>query len=238
MPLSTTSVGKGRESLDRAPTPAAKNSRRLWRVLIVHAHNLFREGLARMLAEAGDLEIVAHTGDLDEAIALTQTHRPEIVIVDGDLPDTDGHLVGRLKASSPDARLLLLSDKALQAEVEHYLSEGADGITLKQVSGTELAETIRQVGSGETYLHPAAAAMLVRALSNLTGRHTDGPVLTQRQKEILRLVALGMQNKQIARHLGIGVDTVKTHISRILDKLHVSSRTEAIAIALREGLVH
>lgn len=209
------------------------------RVLVVHPQTLMRQALVSLIEALDDLHVVAHSGSPDEAVRLAKEFQPDIALVDGDFPDEQAaDLVAEVKGALDTGHVLLLAERALQAKVEGALCAGAEGYTLKQISLNEFADAVRRVARGETLLHPAAASALVRSLTSTTNSEGDGePALTPREKEILRLVAVGLQNKQIARRLDIGVDTVKTHVSRILHKLGVKSRTEAVVLALKEGLV-
>jgi DNA-binding NarL/FixJ family response regulator len=207
------------------------------RVIVVHPGRLTRQCLAHTLNAQEDIEVVAHTESPQEATRLSMDLQPDVAILDAQLVEEQGPIVvGDLKGSC--GRVLLVGNRVSSAQVERAMSAGADGFTLKSASVDEFADTLRRVAGGEVWLHPAIASIIVESLSAFArGERAVGPVLTDRQEEIVRLLALGLPNKQIARRLDIGVETVKTHISKILAKLGVSSRTEAVLVAMREGIL-
>jgi NarL family two-component system response regulator LiaR len=194
--------------------------------------------MVRVLESLGGVQVVAHTGSADEGIAFAVDYQPDLVILDADITEQEPtDVVRKVKGSLEAGRVLLLSDRATHAHVERALAAGADGFTLKDVSVADFSDTVRRMCEGETVLHPAAASALAQSYAALAQGKRQAVPLTPRQREILRLLALGLENKQIARRLGIGVHTVKTHVSRVLHKLGVSSRTEAVVIALRDRLI-
>lgn len=206
------------------------------RVIVIHGQTLFRYGVIRLLNEDPRFEVVAHTGSPQEGASLAAELDADLVVLDADLPENDTpSFVGVLDEALGDAKLLVLASHAGQVEIEAAVATGRAGFTLKDATAEEFCDVAERVASGEVYLHPAAAAALARGLAS--GRNGRPMPLTARQREILRMVALGYENKQIARRLGIGVHTVKTHVSRIIRKLGVHTRTEAAVIATRRGLV-
>lgn len=210
------------------------------RVLVIQPHTLVRQGMVGILDASEGIQVVAHTGAAQEGLRLAADFRPDVVVMDADMPEGEGiSLVGALKEATDGGHVLVVAEKAGQGLVERSLGDGADGFTLKDVTVGEFVEAVQRVALGELHLHPTATAALARSFSAMQGgnRPAGEPALTQRQREIIELLVQGLQNKQIARRLGIGVETVKTHISRILERLGVSSRTEAVVVALRDGLV-
>ena len=206
------------------------------RVVVVLKHTLPRLGLVRLLEGIDGTRVVAHAGTADEGARLATEFSADIVLVDAQVADEDNMaIVERLKENVGTARVLLVADDVAQTQVERALEAGADGYTVKDISVQELALTIRRLAGGDTVLHPDAASSLARRFA-ANGKGKSVP-LTPRQREILRLIAAGLENKQIARRLGIGVHTVKTHVSRVLTKLGASSRTEAVVVALRDRLI-
>ena len=206
------------------------------RVVVVLKHSLPRLGLVRLLEGMDGTRVVGHAGSAVEGARLATEFSSDVVLVDAQLADEDNmRIVEELKARAPATRVLLVADEVSQTQVERALEAGADGFTLKDISVQELAMTMRRLAGGDTVLHPEAASSLARRFSS-NGKGKSVP-LTPRQREILRLIAAGLENKQIARRLGIGVHTVKTHVSRVLTKLEASSRTEAVVIALRDRLI-
>jgi len=207
-------------------------------VFVLHPLTLLRHGIVRLLREHG-LDVVADAGTLDEALVALDTLEPSVVVIDGDIPEAGApDVVRAIRARTSTSRLLVVAERIEPDGVGRALAEGADGYTLKDVSLPEFIRTIRRVALGEVGLHPAAASALVRGIGahGLRGRSPAIERLTPRQQQILDLLVEGLQNKQIARRLDIGTHTVKTHISRILEKLGAASRTEAAVIAARRGL--
>ena len=206
------------------------------RVVVVLKHTLPRLGLVRLLEGIDGTRVVAHAGTAEEGARIATEFSSDVVLVDAELADDDNmQIVERLKDRPGGAHVLLVADEVSQTQVERALEAGADGYTLKDISVQELASTIQRLAGGDTVLHPDAASSLARRFSS-NGKGKAVP-LTPRQREILRLIAAGLENKQIARRLGIGVHTVKTHVSRVLNKLGASSRTEAVVLALRDRLI-
>ena len=206
------------------------------RLVLISPHALPRLGLVRLVESIGDMEVVGHSGVTDDGVRLATEHHPDVVLVDAELAADDGmRVVDSLKTSAAHSRVLLLADRAAHMQVESALEAGADGYTLKDISLDELESAVRRIASGDTVLHPEAAAAVARRIA-ANGKE-KAATLTPRQREILRLLSLGLENKQIARRLGIGVHTVKTHVSRVLAKLGASSRTEAVVFALRDRLI-
>lgn len=202
------------------------------RVVLIDRYRLPRLGLVRLIEAIEGVKVVAHAATVADAIQLAQEYAPEIVIVDAELADEQSMtVVEALKAHG--TRVLLLADDPTHSQIERALEAGADGFTLKDISIAELHSTLDRILGGDSVLHPDVASALARRFSpNGTGRS-----LTPRQREILALIAAGLENKQIARKLGIGVHTVKTHVSRVLQKLEASSRTEAVVVAMKERLI-
>ncbi len=215
---------------------SAVQKERLVRVVLICPHELPRLGLVRLLESISGIAVVAHAATPDDGRRLTEEYLPEVVVVDGELASEDGmHIIEDLKRSAPSTRVLLLAERAAQMQVESAIEAGIDGYTLKDISVSELATTLERLAGGDTVLHPDVASVLARRLA-ANGKERAN-VLTPRQREILRLLAAGLENKQIARRLGIGVHTVKTHVSRVLQKLGAASRTEAVVLALRDRLI-
>jgi two-component system, NarL family, response regulator LiaR len=207
------------------------------RVVVVSPHALPRLGLVRLLESLEGVNVLAHAPAAAEGGKLATEHRPDVVVVDGELAALDGmRMIAELKDETPGVRVLVLADRATQVHVETALEAGADGYTLKDISLAELHATIDRIANGDTVLHPDVAGVVARRLAANGKERANN--LTPRQREILRLLAAGLENKQIARQLGIGVHTVKTHVSRVLAKLGAGSRTEAVVVALRDHLIN
>lgn len=205
------------------------------RVVLMCRHTLPRLGLVRLLEGLDGVRVVAHSGAPGEGVRLAQEFSPDVVLVDADLAADDGMAVlTALKKTAGSSRVLLMADDVNHSQIERALEAGADGYTLKDIEVQELGQAMGRLAAGDTVLHPEAASALARRFTTNGGRSVP---LTPRQREILRLVAAGLENKQIARKLGIGVHTVKTHVSRVLHKLGAQSRTEAVVLALRDRLI-
>jgi DNA-binding NarL/FixJ family response regulator len=213
------------------------------RVLVMHPQTLLRQGMVQLINNLDGFAVVASAGSAIESIQLGEATEPDLILLDADAPDVDtADIVQTLRGVAPSARICVLAEQADPHGVERALAAGADGFTLKEISADELTDTLRRLADmrrpGDVYVHPLAATALIRALGVGTGTKGNEPLpLTDRQLEIVRLLAEGLQNKQIARRLDIGVHTVKTHVSRILEKLDAHSRTEAAVIAARKGLI-
>ena len=207
------------------------------RVVLVSPHELPRLGMTRLLESLDGIAVVAHTGSASDGSRLAQEYLPDVVLVDGELASDDNmRVVYDIKDRAPSVRVLMLAERAAQTQVETALEAGTDGFTLKDITPSELLTTLQRVSGGDTVLHPDAASVVARRLAANGKERTNA--LTARQREILRLLAAGLENKQIARKLDIGVHTVKTHVSRVLAKLGASSRTEAVVVAMRDRLIN
>ncbi|HVL80998.1 MAG TPA: response regulator transcription factor [Actinomycetota bacterium] len=208
------------------------------RVVVVEDHTLVREGLVTMLDVEEDIEVVAQAGDGEEALEVILEHEPDVVMLDLRLPGMDGmEVLKRVKAQKPQIRVLVLTVHDEQQYVGEAVLSGADGYLLKTVSHAELTDAARRIAKGEAVLHPAVARSVLTELTTLAAGGPDDGGLSPREREILTLLAQGLSNKQIASRLQVGVETVKTHISSILGKLDAVDRTQAVALALRRGLI-
>lgn len=209
------------------------------RILVIQPQSLVRHGMVGLLDGTDDMKVITHTGSADHGVELAGEFQPDIVVVDLDRAE-EGYddILPQLDAVLEDGRVLVLADGAPQARVERALAEGAQGYMLKGISAEEFLGAIRRLADGELVLHGEATAALARSFApSMNGSGPGAADLTPRQREIIQLLVAGLQNKQIARKLDIGVETVKTHVSRIIDRLGVSSRTEIAVVALRDGLV-
>lgn len=207
------------------------------RVLVVEDHTLVRQGLVAMLAAAEGLEVTGEAEDGERALELVSADRPDVVLLDLRLPKIDGiEVLRRSKSDDPDIRVIALTVHDEQAYVGEALLAGADGYLLKTVAHEELIDAIKRVAEGEVVLHPAVSRTAMTELTQLASRDASSDLST-RELDVLRHLAQGLSNKQIAVRLQVGVETVKTHISSILHKLDATDRTEAVAVALRRGLI-
>jgi len=204
------------------------------RVLIVDDHAVVRRGLRAFLDLQPDVEVVGEAVDGASAEAMSARLGPAVVLMDLVMPDTDGiATIRRLRASREKPTVLVLTSFLDDVHVFAALQAGAAGYLLKDVQPDELVRAIRQVHQGESALHPKVAARLVQ--------HTAQPAgfadFTPRERDVLRLLAEGFANKEIARRLSLSEKTAKTHVSNILQKLGVADRTQAALLAVRRGLV-
>lgn len=206
------------------------------RVILVDDHLLLRQGTATLLQDAGDIEIVAESGQGEEAVELARRLTPDVVILDIRLPGMSGIEVARvLRQDLPEINVLVLSAYQHEQYVRALFSIGVHGYLLKNASGPELAAAVRAVCHGETVLSGEIAVQLTekRQRSGIAANET----LSERERDVLALVSHGWSNKEIATHLNIGVRTVETHVGNAMAKLGVRSRTEAVSMAVQRGII-
>ena len=205
------------------------------RVLVADDHTMVRRGLATFLKVFDDLELVGEAANGQAAIELCAQLQPDVVLMDMVMPDMDGATATRLiRKQSASVQVLALTSFKEEILVQSALQAGAIGYLLKDVSADELAQAIRSAHAGRSTLSPEAAQALVHAASQPPAPGLD---LTEREYEVLALMIEGLNNTQIAARLTISSSTVKSHVSNILSKLGVASRTEAVTLALRNKLV-
>jgi len=203
------------------------------RVVIADDHNLVRAGLAQLLADADDIDVVGMAGDGHEAVTLATEHEADVVLMDLSMPELDGIEATRaIGNKSPDSRVVVLTSFSDRARILDALDAGAIGYLLKDTEPDELMRGIRAAARGESPLAPKAAHQLI------SSRRRPAPVdqLTDREREILGLVAKGHANKRIAHQLHISENTVKNHVTRIFQALDVTDRTQAALWAQRHGV--
>jgi NarL family two-component system response regulator LiaR len=205
------------------------------RVLVVDDHTMVRRGLATFLKVFEDLELAGEAASGQAAIQLSAQLQPDVVLMDMVMPDMDGATATRLiRKQSPSIQVLALTSFKEEILVQSALQAGAIGYLLKDVSADELAQAIRAAHAGRATLSPEAAQALVHAASQPPAPGFD---LTERERVVLELMVEGLNNTQIAARLTVSPSTVKSHVSNILSKLGVASRTEAVTLALRNRLV-
>ena len=204
------------------------------RVLIADDHSVVRQGLHMFLAADPELEIVGEARDGAEALRLARQHRPDVVLMDLLMPVMSGIAATALiRRELPDTEVVALTSVLEDASVVEAVRAGAIGYLLKDTEAYELRRAIKAAAAGQVQLSPQAAARLIHEV--VTPEHRLS--LTERETDVLRLLAQGQSNKEIARSLGIGEQTVKTHVGHILSKLDMSSRTQAALYAIHIGLV-
>jgi DNA-binding NarL/FixJ family response regulator len=203
------------------------------RLVIVDDHPVVRDGLRGMLESQPDFEVVGEASDGEAAVRITETLKPEIVLMDLRMPEMDGVTALReIKASNPQVQVLVLTTYDSDADILPAIEAGASGYLLKDSSREELYTAIRATARGETVLAPAVAARLVGRM-----RAPAEEQLSSRELEVLQLVAEGDSNSEIASRLHISQATVKSHLIHIFGKLGVSDRTAAVTVALRRGIL-
>ena len=212
------------------------------RVLIADDQALVRDGLRALIDREADLAVVAEAVDGADAVVLNDEHRPDVVLMDIQMPRVDGlTATRRLLTRTPAPRVLMLTTFDRDEWVYEALRAGASGFLLKDVRGATLTEAIRTVAAGESLLAPSITRRLIeRYVEHPPARTTSAPPpaeLTERELEVLRLVAAGLSNSELADHLVIGQATVKTHVNRVLTKLGLRDRTQIVVYAYEHGLV-
>jgi NarL family two-component system response regulator LiaR len=207
------------------------------RVLVVDDHAIVRQGICALLAESEDIEVVGEAGNGLEAIRQAETVKPDLILMDLIMPEMGGiEAIGLISAQQPDVRFLVLTTYSGDDLVFPAIQAGAHGYQLKDSGAGQLVQAIRQVHRGEPSLHPDIARKLMQEIKQpAPGKRTPDP-LTAREVEVLRLLARGLDNEEIAERLTVAEVTVRSHISRILGKLHLANRVQATLYALQEGL--
>lgn len=200
------------------------------RILCVDDHPLLREGIATMIENQSDMELIAEACNGGEALERFRQHRPDITLMDLQMPEMSGiDAMSRIRSEFPDAHVIVLTTHPGDSMVSRALKAGARAYLLKSSVRKELLETIRAVHSGQRRVSPELAAGIVE--------HAAESVLSPREIEVLRLVAGGNANKEIAAQLSLTEETVKAHIRNILGKLMANDRTHAVAIGLKRGII-
>ena len=206
------------------------------RIAIVDDHPLFREGVTRSLAEIGGFELVGEGASATEAEQIARTAAPDILLLDISMPGGGLNALGAILAARPQQKIVMLTVSEANADVAEALKTGARGYVLKGVGSKALAEILRDVADGQSYVSPSLSARLLSDLLKPAGSKPDPlSLLTGREADILKLVAEGLSNKEVAARLSLQEKTVKHHMTRVLAKLNVRNRTEAALVA-REGM--
>ncbi len=212
------------------------------RVIIAEDHAVVREGTRELLDREKDIQVIGEAANGAEAVALVEKLQPDVAIVDISMPVMGGiEATQKIKALRPSTAILILTAYDDDQYVFALLGAGAAGYLLKDVPSAEVVRAVRAVHAGEPVLHPAIAKkVLARIASETSGQsapQTDRAVLTDREREVLRLAACGMSNARIASRLSVSLRTVQSHLTHTFDKLGVGSRTEAVIAGLRRGLL-
>lgn len=206
-------------------------------VLIVDDHTLVRSGLRLLLEAEAGLVVEDEAADAEQAIRLARLHKPDVVLLDVVLPGRSGiEAAPEILAAAPRARILVLSMQDDPSYVRQAFAAGASGYLLKEAADDELVQAVREVAAGNRYVHPALGARLAAAEAEARARAEADP-LSEREREVLRLLALGHTNQEIAKLLFISVRTAETHRAHVMQKLRLSTRAELVRYAIRQGLL-
>ena len=207
------------------------------RVLVAEDHPIVREGLRTLIASEPGMALVGEAADGIEAVAKARALRPDVILMDLMMPRMSGlEAIGEIKASQPEVPILVLTSFAEEDKIFPAIRAGALGYLLKDSSPEQLLRAIRDVHRGEPSLHPTIALKMIRELDHPASQERSASPLTDREIQVLKLVAQGLTNQEIADRLVISEWTVRTHVRNILGKLHLANRTQATLYALREGL--
>ncbi len=215
------------------------------KILVVDDHPLSRIGLKYLLEGAEDMTIVGEATNGEQAIAFVDQFKPDVVLMDVGMPVMDGIQASKaIRLANPEVRIIMLTSHESEEDIFASLTAGASGYCLKDINQNRLFTAIRSVKDGDFWLDTAIAGKVVNAVSTIkatsvgsAGQSTLAESLSARELDVLNLLVEGLSNQQIADRLMIGLETVKTHIKHILDKLAVSDRTQAAIKALRDGIV-
>jgi DNA-binding NarL/FixJ family response regulator len=215
------------------------------RTLIVDDHALFRRGLEMVLEAEADIELVGEASDGAEAVSKAGESLPDVVLMDIRMPRSSGIEACRaMKAVAPSAKIVMLTISDEEEDLFEAIRAGASGYLLKDIPLDEVADTVRAVNDGQSLINPSMAGKLLTEFAALARRDEEeppqqvpAPRLTDREIQVLRLVARGMNNRDIAKELFISENTVKNHVRNILEKLQIHSRMEAVMVAVREKLI-
>jgi len=236
-------MGGSREAA--AARPRSQGRPEPIRTMIVDDHALFRRGLEMVLDEEADIDLVGQASDGSEAVEKAGESLPDVVLMDIRMPRSSGIEACRaMKEVAPSAKIVMLTISDEEEDLFEAIRAGASGYLLKDLPLDEVAETVRAVHGGQSLINPSMAGKLLTEFATLARRDEEeraqqvpAPRLTEREMQVLKLVARGMNNRDIAKELFISENTVKNHVRNILEKLQIHSRMEAVMVAVREKLI-
>jgi len=223
--------------------PAEKAGGDALKILIVDDHALFRRGIQMVLEQEDGIEVVGEATDGQEAVEKAEELMPDVVLMDVRMPKRSGiEATSAIREAIPHAKILMLTVSDEEEDLYEAIKAGASGYLLKEISTEDVADAIRSVWTGQSRISPAMASKLLNEFQAMSRRAEEresvhSPRLTDREMEVLRLVAKGMNNRDIAKELFISENTVKNHVRNILEKLQLHSRMEAVVYAVREKLL-
>jgi len=229
--------------MPKADGKSAVNSDQKLRVLLVDDHALFRRGLQMVLKQEPDIEVVGEAADGQEAVQKASELMPDVVLMDVKMPRRSGiEATEQLRELLPHVKILMLTISDEEADLYDAIKAGASGYLLKEISIDEVADAVRSVWAGQSRISPSMASKLLTEFAAMSRRAEErqqfpAPRLTDREMDVLKLVAKGLNNRDISKELFISENTVKNHIRNILEKLHLHSRMEAVVYAVREKLL-
>jgi len=206
-------------------------------IIIADDHSIVRKGICALLATEPDIQVIGEAADGKEAVTMAQQLHPDVILMDLVMPKMDGiAATAQISASQPKSRILVLTSFAADDKVFPAIKAGALGYLLKDSSPEDLVRSIRQVAQGEPSLEPSIARKVLHEISHPIKKELTIDPLSERELVVLRLIAQGRSNREIGEELFITEATVRTHVSNILSKLHLASRTQAALFALKEGI--
>ncbi|MDF1553159.1 MAG: response regulator transcription factor [Deferrisomatales bacterium] len=209
------------------------------RVLVVDDHAVVRAGIRALLAEVDDMEVVGEAGNGGDALQLAEALYPDVILMDLVMPEIDGiQAIRQIQQRRPSSKILALTSFSSDDKVFPAIKAGALGYLLKDTDPRDLVAAIRRVHRGESSLHPRIARKVLMELSQAGRRKAAPQPLTEREIDVLELIARGLTNQEIADRLCVSETTVRTHVSNILGKLHLTNRVQAALYALREGVAN
>ncbi len=212
------------------------------RILIVNDHTVVRDGLRALISVETGMEVIAEAADAVEAVKQARRFHPHVILLDLSIPSKDEvALIREIMAEVPESRILVLTNHSEDEKVFPVIKAGVQGYLLKECSSQDMLQAIRQIHHGKSFLHPTIANKLIREFSESNGQgRTSRPAqdaLSEREQEVLGMIAHGLSNHQIAQRLSLSDRTIHVHVRKIFEKLHVVNRTQAALHAVREGLI-